>query len=136
MPLRPGCGENADESVEAQAEPDTMDAGENPAPTTLGIVRSGTVRTERIDPGTLGLRTATVESLRASDESHAAEMVRGVLAGEAGPAADMVLLTAGAALVVAGAASTIAEGIGLARQSVASGRASEALATLARVSHA
>jgi len=106
------------------------------APTTLGIVQRGTVRTERVDPGALGLRTATVESLRASDESHAAEMVRGVLAGEAGPAADMVLLTAGAALVVAGAASTIAEGIGLARQSVASGRASEALATLARVSHA
>lgn len=105
------------------------------APTTLGIVQSGSVRTERVEPGALGLSTASVESLRARDEAHAADMVRGVLSGEPGPALDMVLLTAGAGLVVAGVVPTIADGIRLARESVASGRASLALQTLAEVSH-
>jgi anthranilate phosphoribosyltransferase len=105
------------------------------APTMVSTVRAGTIRTERIDPRSLGLQTGAIDSLRARDESHAADIVRGVLAGEAGPAADMVLLTAGAALVVAGAANTIAEGIALGRESIASGRASKALSTLAQASH-
>lgn len=105
------------------------------APTTISAVRHGTIRTERVDPRSLGLQTGTIDSLRARDESHAADIVRDILAGQAGPAADMVLLTAGAALVVAGAANTIAEGIELARASVASGRAAETLSILARVSH-
>ncbi len=106
------------------------------APTTLGIVRSGAVSTERIEPGSLGLRTASIEAIRARDEGHAADMIRAILAGEEGPAADMVLLTAAAALVVAGAAGSIREGIGLSRDAVESGRAASALETLARVSHA
>lgn len=106
------------------------------APTTLGVVRSGSVTTERVEPGALGLRTAPIEAIRASDEEHAASMVRSVLAGEEGPAGDMVLLTAAAALVVAGAAQSIPQGIGLARDAVESGRAASALETLSRVSHA
>lgn len=104
------------------------------APATVGVVEGGRVRTERIDPASLGLRMATIESLGARDETHAAELVRGVLAGESGPTLDMVLLTAGAALVVAGAAPTIGAGIELAREAVASGRAAGALEELARVS--
>ncbi|RMH25641.1 MAG: anthranilate phosphoribosyltransferase [Planctomycetota bacterium] len=106
------------------------------APTTLGVVRSGSVTTERIEPGSLGLRTASIEAIRARDDEHAAGMIRSILAGEEGPAGDMVLLTAAAALVVAGAAESISEGIGLSRDAVESGRAALALETLARVSHA
>tara|TARA_R110000782_G_scaffold13976_10_gene40958 strand:+ start:72 stop:1124 length:1053 start_codon:yes stop_codon:yes gene_type:complete len=104
------------------------------APTTLGIVRNGRVTIDRADPVALGLAPARIEDVRATDESHAAEMVRAILAGEPGPAADMVALTAGAALVVAGATGSVGGGITLARDSIGSGRAARALERLAAIS--
>lgn len=105
------------------------------APTTLGVLKDRTVSTQRIEPGALGLDVATIDAVRARDEQHAAGMVRAILDGKGGAPADMVALTAGAGLVVAGACDDIASGIGLARESIASGRALGALKTLARVSH-
>jgi anthranilate phosphoribosyltransferase len=58
-----------------------------------------------------------------------------VLAGAPGPARDIVLLNAGAALFVAGATTDIAQGIGLAREAVDSGRARQTLDSLARLSN-
>ncbi|MCC5823150.1 MAG: anthranilate phosphoribosyltransferase [Phycisphaerales bacterium] len=104
------------------------------APCTAAIIRSGEVEESRIDPAKLGFKPASVEDVRADDESHAAEMVRAVLDGDEGPATDMVLLTSAAALVVAGAAGSIEAGIELARESIRSGRAAETLRTLVRVS--
>jgi anthranilate phosphoribosyltransferase len=106
------------------------------APTTLGIVKDGRVSTERVEPGTFGINIAPIESLRARDETHAADMIRSILGAEPGPAADMVMLTAGAAMVVAGAADSIRSGFEQARASIDSGRARRALETLAAVSHA
>jgi anthranilate phosphoribosyltransferase len=104
------------------------------APSSVAVVREGAVRTERIDPESLGMARATIDRVQARDEAHAADMVRAVLAGEPGPAADMVVLTAAAALVVAGAAGTMNEGATLARESISSGRAGAALSTLIAVS--
>ncbi|MFK7882623.1 MAG: anthranilate phosphoribosyltransferase [Phycisphaerales bacterium] len=106
------------------------------APTTLGIVRDGSIITERIDPESLSIERASIESLRARDESHAAEIVHDVLQGRPGSASDMVAITAAAGLVVAGVASTIQEGLELARESISGRRAQKALETLVRVSHA
>ena len=104
------------------------------APFTVAVVRDGAVRTERIDAESFGMGRATIDRVRARDEAHAADMVRAVLAGEPGPAADMVALTAAAALVVAGAAGSMDEGVAMARESIASGRAGAALKTLVVVS--
>jgi len=125
----------AEHAIVAHSD-DGLDELSVTSPTTLGIVRDGVIATERIDPTSLGLETASIESLRARDEAHAAEMVRAVLAGEAGPATDMVALTSGAALIVAGAVESIEKGIDAARASIRSGRAREALQSLASVSHA
>jgi anthranilate phosphoribosyltransferase len=54
-----------------------------------------------------------------------------VLAGEVGPARDIVLLNAAAALLVAEAATTLEEGLGLAARSVDSGAALGRLEALA-----
>lgn len=106
------------------------------APCTLGVVEDGQVRTQRLDPQSLGLAHATQDDIRARDEAHAAEIVRAVLAGEPGPAADMVALTASAALMVAGATGSLEAGLEMARDAIKQGRALHALETLARVSHA
>jgi anthranilate phosphoribosyltransferase len=59
-----------------------------------------------------------------------------VLDGEPGPAFDIVLVNAGAALFVAGAAHDIASGVARARESVASGAAKAKLAALAAATQA
>lgn len=100
------------------------------APITAARVRHGQIITERIEPQRLGLPRAEIASVQARDDAHAAEMVRGILGGHAGPAADMVVLTAAAALLVADAVTSLESGIASARDSIASGRAGSALAEL------
>jgi anthranilate phosphoribosyltransferase len=70
----------------------------------LWEVRDGTVAEHRVDPTALGIAPATAEDLRGGDPTYNADVVRRVLAGEAGPVRDAVLLNAGAALAVYDAA--------------------------------
>jgi anthranilate phosphoribosyltransferase len=49
--------------------------------------------------------------------------MRAVLDNESGPARDIVMLNAGVALYAANVAATIADGVALAREALASGRA-------------
>jgi anthranilate phosphoribosyltransferase len=67
---------------------------------TVWVVHGGEVTTETVDPRGLGLAQATTEDLRGGDAEHNAAVVRRLLAGEAGPVRDAVLLNAGAALAV------------------------------------
>jgi anthranilate phosphoribosyltransferase len=63
------------------------------------IVRDGEVHEERLDPGALGVPPASADALRGGDAPYNAEVARRLLAGEAGPVRDAVLLNAAAALV-------------------------------------
>ena len=63
-------------------------------------VSGGEVTTAVVDPSDHGIARATVEDLRGGDAAHNAEVVRRLLAGDAGPVRDAVLLNAGAALAV------------------------------------
>ena len=63
-----------------------------------------------------------------------AAVVRSVLGGEDGPAADIVVLNAAAAIAAAGAAPDLAAGIDVGRESIRSGAAGEALAKLVAIS--
>ena len=105
------------------------------APTRVGVVAGGRVELERVDPRALGLACDSLEPLRARDVEHAAGMVRLILEDKPGAPTDMTLLSAGAALLVAGAASSLESGVELARESIRSGRAAQALRDLARLSH-
>ena len=96
-------------------------------------LRDGEVREYDIDPAKLGLSRVTVAELQGGDAATNAAIVRGVLAGEAGPARDIVLLNAAAALIVAGLAADFHQGLGVAAESVDSGKAREALANLVDV---
>jgi anthranilate phosphoribosyltransferase len=70
------------------------------------------------------LRTATPEA--------SAAVIRDVLAGKEGPALRIVLANAAAALVAADRVNNLPDGVALARESVATGRAAQVLDALVR----
>jgi anthranilate phosphoribosyltransferase len=92
-------------------------------------VKNGEVRTWEIDPERYRLGIADVGALMGGDPAANAERLERILGdGAADPAGlAAVLLNAGAAIYVAGIAGSLAEGIGRAREVVASGAARAAL---------
>ena len=89
-----------------------------------------------MDPRELGLPAARLGDLLGGDAATNATMARRVLAGEAGPQRDVVLLNAAAGLVAAGVSDDLADGLALAAASVDEGRAEAALDRLVEVSTA
>lgn len=103
--------------------------------TTTGVtrvaeVRNGQVTCYTITPEELGLRRAQLSELAGGGPEENAAAMHRVFAGDLGPLADVTVLNAGAALYVAGLASSIGEGIGKAREALASGAAAEKLEEL------
>jgi anthranilate phosphoribosyltransferase len=103
------------------------------APTRVSECREGTVRTFTIEAGDAGCAPCAVDDLRGGDAAHNAAIARGVLAGEAGPRREAVVLNAAAALIVAGRAGDLAEGARRARESLDSGAAASVLERVARM---
>ena len=99
-------------------------------------LRAGEVITYVLDPTQLGIPKALSGDLVGGGPARNAEVTRDVLAGTPGPARDIVLLNAGAALVVAGLADDLAGGIAGARASIDGGRAAAALERLVSLSGA
>ena len=106
------------------------------APTHVAELRDGVVRTYSLDAGELGFASAAVESITVDSPVASLAVIRSVLAGDPGPAADITVLNAAAAIYVSGIASSVEDGIGRARASIESGRASNALERLVSISNA
>jgi anthranilate phosphoribosyltransferase len=106
---------------------DGMDEVSLGAATLVGELRDGAVREYEIHPEDFGFRMASNRALRVSTPAESKAMLLGVLDGQEGPATDVVLLNAGAALYAAGVAPTIAAGIEASRAAVASGAARRTL---------
>jgi anthranilate phosphoribosyltransferase len=92
-------------------------------------VRDGAVRTWEIDPERYRLAIGDTGLLKGGEPAQNAERLEGILANgdRDAPGLAAVLLNAGAAVYVAGIAGSFAEGIGRAREVVASGAARAAL---------
>lgn len=88
----------------------------------------------RIDPVEFELASAPVSALAGGDRAINAGIIRGIFAGEPGPARDVVLLNTAAALRTAGRAVDWSEGIALAAGAIDGGRASALLADWITVS--
>ncbi len=104
-------------------------------PTQVSELRDGQVSTRQIHPGDFGLQTVSGEALKGGDADHNARILRGVLDGEKGPQRDVVLLNSAAAMVVGGLAEDITAGLEVARESIDSGKARQALDRLVEVSN-
>jgi anthranilate phosphoribosyltransferase len=70
-------------------------------PSTVWVACDGGVTETSFDPAALGLPRASVSDLRGGDPAVNAAVVRAVLAGQAGPVRDIVLLNAAAAITAA-----------------------------------
>ncbi|HMV40622.1 anthranilate phosphoribosyltransferase [Plasticicumulans sp.] len=93
------------------------------APTLVAEGRDGRVRSYTIAPEDFGLTRAPLDAIRVGSPAESLALIRRVLADEAGPARDIVVLNAGAAIHVAGLAATLAEGVARAQAVIASGAA-------------
>jgi len=89
------------------------------------------VRRFTLTPEEFGVARAPLESIRGGTAAENAALIRRVLEGEAGPARDIVVVNAAAALVAAAGAANFREAAGLASFVISSGAASEKLASLA-----
>jgi anthranilate phosphoribosyltransferase len=102
---------------------DGMDEVSLGAATMVGEYRDGGIHEYEIHPEDFGLTMASNRALRVDSAEASKVLLRSVLDDEPGPARDIVLLNAGVALYAANVSSTMAEGVALARETIASGRA-------------
>ena len=102
----------------------------------ISELNSGQVSTSEINPGDFGLEVVSVEALAGGDAAQNAQILRDILDGKQGPQRDVVLLNAAAAIAAGGLADDMAGGIEIARESIDSGRARQALERLVEVSNA
>jgi anthranilate phosphoribosyltransferase len=102
-------------------------------PTEVAALEDGTVRTFTVAPEDAGLSRCAPETLQGGDAARNAAIARDVLEGRPGPARDVVVLNAAAALVVAGRAANLREAAGQAAAAIDEGRASAVLQKVLQV---
>ena len=104
--------------------------------TKISECKDGAVNTFYLHPADVGLPKSSAGSLKGGDAHENARIIERVLAGDRGPARDVVLLNAGAGLLIAGEAATVGEGILRASRAIDRGDARRTLEQLAAVSTA
>lgn len=102
--------------------------------TLIGELVNGEVREYVVHPSDFGLPVYDTRVLRVANKEESVQCIQRALANEDGPVRDIVLLNAGGALYCAGVAKSIAEGVKIAREAVASGRALAKLSQFVAVS--
>ena len=106
---------------------DGLDEISTAAPTHAWFVERGRVEERHLSPADFGLPGHPLAAVVGGDPGHNAGLMQAVLDGGEGPITDFVLMTASAALYTAGTTADLQEGVALARESIASGQAREAL---------
>jgi anthranilate phosphoribosyltransferase len=104
--------------------------------TKISECRDGSVNTFYLHPADVGLPKAAPAAIRGGNAAENAAIIKAVLAGESGPARDIVVLNAGAALFVAGAAPSLQDGIRRAADAIDTGAAARTLGRMAALSTA
>ncbi len=102
---------------------DGMDEVSLGAATMVGEFRNGAIAEYEIHPEDFGLTMASNRAFKVETPEQSKALLLAVLGNEPGPARDIVVLNAGVALYAADVAASMAEGIALAREAIASGRA-------------
>ena len=104
-------------------------------PTRVSELAAGAVRTYDLRPEDFGLGAGATLPPPVADAAASAAVIRGVLAGEAGAARDLVLVNAAATLVLAGRAADWRAGMTAAAAAIDDGGAARALARLVETSN-
>ncbi len=100
------------------------------------ILKRGALEKVTIDPAEFGIERASFDEIKGGDAAENAKITSSILSGETkGAKRDIVLVNAAAALIVDGRASDLKEGLQIARETIDSGRAKEALEKIVKVSN-
>lgn len=110
---------------------DGLDEISNSAATDVAELKDGRIRRYRITPEQFGIEPGTLSELVVESAGQSYDLMVSVLENRPGPALDIVLLNAAAAIYVAGLAPDMEQGIELAGQAIASGGAMKKLQELA-----
>jgi anthranilate phosphoribosyltransferase len=109
---------------------DGMDEISTMGPTQIAELRDGRVKVVRLDPASVDITPPRPEQIAGGTPQQNAEVTTRIFKGEQGPARDLVVLNAGAALVTGELAEDIKEGMALASRAIDSGAAYEKLEEL------
>jgi anthranilate phosphoribosyltransferase len=115
---------------------DGMDEVSLGAATMVGELKNGEITEYEIHPEDFGLQMSSNRALKVDTPEQSRDMLLGVLAGDSGPAREIVCLNAGAALYAANVVADIASGIARARVAIDSGAARAKLEQLVARTHA
>jgi anthranilate phosphoribosyltransferase len=88
-----------------------------------------------VAPEDVGLSTAPADSIPGGDPAQNAEITRRIVAGESGPARDVAVLNAGAAIYAGGGAPGLAAGVAAAQAAIDSGAAQAAVERFIAATH-
>ena len=102
--------------------------------TQIAELKGGEIRSYSVSPADFGVSENGLASLATDDAAQSLALVRQALSGEAGPARDMVLVNAAAALYVAGLAEDLTAAAALAAATLDSGEGAARLDALAKFS--
>lgn len=103
-------------------------------PTDVAELKDGSVTEYTIEPAQFGIDTAPIETIQVADTAGSKERLLAVLGNAPGPARDIVILNAAAAIYVCGLADDMQSGVATARAMIESGKAREKLDELIRFS--
>jgi anthranilate phosphoribosyltransferase len=98
--------------------------------TLVAEVNKGTIQHYAVTPEDFGVSHAPLDSLISGTAADNAARIRRIFGGESGPACDIVVVNAAAALVAADRAKNFREGARLAGEAISSGAADKKLAAL------
>ena len=105
------------------------------ANTRVAELKNGEITTWEIDPADYGCKAEDLDSIKVENAEESLELIRSVLANKSGPALDIVVLNAGAAIYVSGLADSMKAGVIRAREVIESGDAAEKLSQFVSVSN-
>jgi anthranilate phosphoribosyltransferase len=109
---------------------DGLDEMSTSGTTRVVEVDGGELRRYEVAPEDVGLARADPVDVAGGPPAHNAEVARRILAGEPGPARDLAVLNAGAAIYVSGRVDALEEGVRAAEATLDSGAAAAALERL------
>jgi anthranilate phosphoribosyltransferase len=104
------------------------------APSQIWELKDGNIYNFAVTPEDLGLSRASASDVQGQSIEDNLAAMNGVLSGEKGPARDIVLLNASAALAAGNAVDNLKQGIMAASESIDSGKAMSRLRALAELS--
>ncbi len=103
--------------------------------TRVSELKNGRIRTYYLEPKDFGVKRNTLKSIKGGTIKQNVGIIRDILSGKKGPKRDVVLMNVAMALIAAGKVKTLKHGMKTAAESIDSGRASDKLNELIKMTN-